>query len=161
MTRPSRRQPEQTPEDAALAEGLKALNRRARTTGEIRARLVERGFAGEVIEDALERLTECGALDDERYAHCFAEDQRELSGWGEERIAATLVERGIDRDLAEQAAREGYADQTRRARVILDARGESLDDDRSRNRALGFLTRRGFAYEIAYDAIRGLAESRR
>jgi SOS response regulatory protein OraA/RecX len=41
-----------------------------------------------------------------------------------------------------------------RARSLLSERGAPLTDDRERSRALGFLTRKGFEYEVAYDAIR-------
>ena len=106
-------------------------------------------------------MTRDGALDDDRYARCFTIDKRDLSGWGEERISAALIERGIDRDLAESVALESHADQATRAVKLLSERSEALDDDASRGRALGFLTRRGFAYEVAYDAIREAAATRR
>jgi SOS response regulatory protein OraA/RecX len=102
-----------------------------------------------------------GALDDARFAECFATDKRDLAGWGEERIAAALIERGVERGLAERAAAEGFSDQVGRAAQLLTQRGEPLADDGARSRALGFLTRRGFTYEVAYDAIRGQSRGRR
>ena len=44
----------------------------------------------------MERLLEAGALDDERFARRFAEDKRELRGWGPDRIAEALRARGVD-----------------------------------------------------------------
>ena len=51
-------------------------------------------------------LIELGELDDERFAFAFAEDKRELAGWGAERIEAALLDRGLDRALAERACAE-------------------------------------------------------
>jgi regulatory protein len=98
---------------------------------------------------------ESGALDDERFAQAFTADKRELHGWGPERIAGALAERGISQSLIDECCagedREGLVE---RARGLLSERGAPLGDDRERARALGFLTRRGFEYEVAYDAIR-------
>ena len=41
------------------------------------------------------RLIEAGALDDERFARRYAEDKRELRGWGPERIREALAARGV------------------------------------------------------------------
>ena len=157
--RTRRRLPEQDPADAAYVEGLKALGRRERTVAQIRARLAVRGHEQAPAEEAIGRLVSEGALDDDRYARCFAEDKRELAGWGEERITAALLESGVERGLAEAVASESYGDQVDRASGLLRQRGETLGDDGARNRALGFLTRRGFAYEVAYDAIRRDSDS--
>ena len=110
-----RRLPERSSKGDAFATALKALNRRERSTAEIRNWLEARGFEISAIEDAIERLVAGGALDDARFAGCFAADKRDLAGWGEERIAATLIERGVERELAERAAAEGYTEQTDRA----------------------------------------------
>lgn len=159
--RKSSRQPEAVTPAGAFADGLKALNRRERSVAEIEEWLAARGHEEDAVDEAIARLIDGGALDDRRLAECFAADKREFAGWGEERIAATLIDRGIERGLAEAAASEPYEDQADRAVRLLADRTEPLDTDAARNRALGFLTRRGFAYEVAYDAIRGLAENRR
>lgn len=149
-----RRLPEPRREKDAFATALRALNRRERSTAEIAGWLEARGFDAAAIADAIERLSAAGTLDDERFARCFAADKRELDGWGEERIAATLIARGVDRELAEQTSSEEYSEQTERAARLLAQRAQPLDNDGARSRALGFLTRRGFSYEVAYDAIR-------
>jgi hypothetical protein len=38
--------------------------------------------------------------------------------------------------------------------AIVVAKGEDLGDERGRARALSHLTRRGYEYELAYDAVR-------
>ncbi|MGB3098575.1 MAG: regulatory protein RecX [Solirubrobacterales bacterium] len=142
------------PERDAFEAALGSIRRRERSTAEVVDWLAERDFGSEEIEDAVGRLIEIGELDDERFARLFAEDKRELSGWGPERIAGTLRERGIDRHLIEGACADERPEQVERAATLLWQRNSALEDDRDRARALSFLTRRGYDYEVAHDAIR-------
>ena len=79
----------------AFEAALAALRRRERATAELRAWLATRGHGPEEIEAAIGRLTEVGELDDERFACRYAEDKRELRGWGAERIREALASRGV------------------------------------------------------------------
>lgn len=143
--------------EAALTAALGSLSRRERTVEEMREWLLERGFAPELVGEAIGQLVELGELDDQRFAFAFAADKRDLAGWGSERIAQGLLDRGLSRDLVERASAEEREAQVRRAAEQLAQRGGGLDAERERSRALAFLTRRGYDYELAYDAIR-LAE---
>ena len=109
------------------------------------------------VEAAIDRLIESGAIDDEHFALRFAEDKRELRGWGPDRIREALARRGLDRDLIDAAlAGDGRATQLERAIELLEqARRPRSVDERSRARALAFLARRGYDAELAYDAVRG------
>jgi SOS response regulatory protein OraA/RecX len=49
---------------------------------------------------------------------------------------------------------DSYTEQLDRATELLERKGGDLDSDVARGRALGFLTRRGYEYEIAYEAVR-------
>jgi regulatory protein len=135
--------------------GLAALRRRELTSAELTAWLGNRGFGTDEVETAIARLTEAGELDDERFARGYAEDKRELRGWGAKRIRETLRSRGITSRLLEQALEpDSHGAQVERARGLLVQRGQPLAEPPDRARALGFLTRRGYEHEIAYEAIR-------
>jgi regulatory protein len=142
----------------AFERALAALARKERTVAELEAWLGERDFEEEAVAAALGRLVEIGELDDERFARRYAEDKRDLAGWGPERIRESLVARGVAADLVERAL-GSEDDVAARAAQVLDASGRDTRDERERARALAFLVRRGFPYEAAYDAIR--AHSRR
>jgi regulatory protein len=134
---------------------LAGLRRKERTSAELTAWLERRGYGAEEIEAAIGHLTEAGELDDERFARRYAEDKRELRGWGAERIREALLARGVEPLLAEAAVEADSREaQVGRARDLLTGRGERLAKDADRARALGYLTRRGYEYEIAYEAIR-------
>jgi regulatory protein len=137
--------------DVALA----ALRRRERATAELAAWLAKRGYGSEEIEGTIGRLTEVGELDDERFARRYAEDKRELRGWGPERIRESLASRGIPPAVVEAVLQaDSHGAQVGRASDLLARQGRPLDADSDRARALGYLTRRGYEYEVAYEAIR-------
>ena len=143
-----------------LEVALQALNRREHSIAEIEAKLTERGYGPDEIEETVAELVHSHALDDGRFAHAFAADKRELGGWGPERIAGALAQRGISEQLiAECCGGEDREALIERASEALLERGDTLDDDRGRSRALGFLTRRGYEYEVAYDAIRAASRT--
>jgi regulatory protein len=144
----------------AFERAVEALSHHERTAAELTEWLEARGFARAEIEVAIDRLIEDGAIDDERFAIRFAEDKRELRGWGPDRIREGLSRRGLDRDLIDAAlAGDGHGTQLERAVALLERRGDPPVDERSRARALAFLARRGYESELAYDAVR-IAEQR-
>jgi regulatory protein len=139
----------------AFEAALGAVDRKERTAHELALWLKDRGFGMDEIEAVLGRLVETEVLDDERFARRYAEDKRELSGWGPERIREALLERGVPIDTVEEVlATESQGDQLDRAREILIRRARPLQDNADRQRALDYLARRGYDYEVAYEAVR-------
>lgn len=125
---------------------------------ELRAYLEGKRAEPEAIDAVIADLCDSGVLDDARYAERFAEDRRELSGWGPERIEQDLSRRGIPADLIEAAlAARTRDDELAAARGLLSQRFGELADDRARNRAWQLLVRRGYDAELAYDAVRAHA----
>lgn len=140
--------------EAALVAAVGALRRRERTVAEMHSWLTDRGIPEEVVDDTISELIAVGELDDDRFAQAYAQDKRELSGWGSERIEGTLIERGLERSLAESVSKEDREQQLERATELLAKRSTALEDEGDRSRALAYLTRRGYEYELAYDAVR-------
>ncbi len=142
----------------ALELALAALARKERTVAEMGAWLGARGCEPEATEAALGQLIEIGQLDDARFARRFAEDKRELRGWGSERIAEALAARGAGpEEIAAALGADPAEMQVERAAAILSERAMPLDDEAARGRALAVLVRLGYPSELAYDAVR-LAE---
>jgi regulatory protein len=136
------------------AQALGALSRKERTVAEMRAWLAERAESEEKAEAALAELIAAEAVDDERFARRYAEDKREISGWGDERIAETLGERGVERELIDQAIGGDEEGELDRAVALLRRRGEAPADERARARCFGALARKGYSAELAYEAVR-------
>jgi len=134
---------------------LRALSYKERTESELRTWLAEREVAEPDIEDVIAVLVEAGGLDDAGFARRYAEDKRNLAGWGPDRISRALEGRGVAREHVE-AALGGEDDeaQLRRAVGLLGDRGLACETERERERALGLLVRRGYPLDLAYEAVR-------
>jgi regulatory protein len=141
---------------AALEVAYRQLGRRDRTVAELRWYLRGRELDQAAIEGAIAVLIEQGYLDDARYSQRFAEDRRTLDGWGAERIARRLEEAGVAPELIAAAVAAQTSDDELTAALMLLRRRltQPPADDRSRERALGLLVRRGYELELAYDAVR-------
>jgi regulatory protein len=138
-----------------FALAFRALRRRERSRAELEVWLAERGVEESDAAHTLDRLEQLGELDDGRFARRYAEDKRELAGWGADRIRAALEGRGIGAAEIEAAlAGEDSGSEVDRATALLARRAEPLTSERSRARALSFLTRRGYPFDVAYEAIR-------
>lgn len=138
-----------------MALALQALGRKERTVAELGEWLRARGVGDGEASGVLERLLAMGALDDERFARRYAEDKRDLAGWGPERIRGALLGRGVAGELVEAALSvEEGAEQVNRAVSLLEHQGADVSSDAARGRALAQLARRGFPLEVAYEAIR-------
>ncbi len=140
----------------ALDTAYRYLGRRDRTVREVRQHLELKRVEPGTIEEALEELAGAGYLDDARYAVRFAEDRRTLDAWGTERIERKLQSVGVGPEQI-SAALEQYdaASEHEAALAALQRRyPEPLVEPRQRERALGFLVRKGYGLELAYAAIR-------
>jgi regulatory protein len=148
--------PEQDPVERARSLAWRSLNRRDRTVDEVGGMLLGKRVEPAVADQVVTELIELGYLDDARYAERFAEDRRRLDGWGSERIARRLRELGVDREKIEAAvAAQDPEDELAAALELLRRRCPAPPTTRiERDRALGILVRRGYAPELAFDALR-------
>lgn len=168
-------EPAPTGDGRGLQLAYAYLNRRERTTAEVRARLARAEVPQDEIDAVLGELTEYGYLDDARYARLFVEDKRTLEQWGEQRIARGLRERGITADLIraalslkDAAAGEGGPGEGQaqseldRAVSVLERRFPAgVQKPRDRERAFGVLMRKGYESEVASAAVRAWVTSTR
>jgi regulatory protein len=144
----------------ALDLALRFLNRRDRTEAEVRRHLAAKRVEPATIDQTVACLQEDHALDDARYALRFAQDRRDLDGWGAERIERKLLSAGVAPDaIAAALASFGGADSERDAALsVLRSRIRTPPaTDRERERALGLLIRRGYDIDLAYEAVRAFA----
>jgi len=141
----------------ALDLSYRYLGFRDRTVLEVRRHLEAKRVEPDTIEQAVAELSELGYLDDARFAKRFVEDRRTLDSWGNERIERKLAASGVDAELIATALAGGDATESQfdAALAILTRRFRTRPEtERERERALGFLVRKGYELETAYDAIR-------
>ncbi len=144
--------------DESLALALRALSQKERSVAELTDWLRVRELEEEEVERVIDLLISIGTLSDAKFAAGFAGDKRQLSGWGDDRIRAALVKRGIGADeiAAGLVETDGESEVERATNLVLE-RSYDLSADRDRSRALGVLARRGYDSEVAYEAIRRAA----
>lgn len=142
--------------ERVMGDAYRLLGHRARSTEELRRRLLAKEHDETAVQDALERLASDGFLDDAAFARSFVADKRRLGGWGEERIRRGLRDLGVAAADADAAlADEGDEDELDRALAVLRRRGTPEEPlEAARRRALQVLQRRGFSTATAYAAVR-------
>lgn len=133
-----------------------ALNRREHTVAEMERVLERKRVEPEAIAAVLQELSEGGWLDDAGYARRFAEDRRNLDGWGAERIARRLRSLGVGgEDIAAAVGARPGEEELEAAVELLRRRFPAPPaDPREAQRALGMLVRKGYELELAHDALR-------
>ena len=140
----------------ALDLSYRYLGHRDRTVVEVRRHLEVKRVEPDTIDAAVAELGEQGYLDDARFARRFVEDRRMLDDWGAERIERKLLGAGVPVDLVAAALAAGEEHDELEAAIVVLARRFRVvpETDRDRERALGFLVRKGYDLDLAYDAIR-------
>ena len=143
------------PDPYQLALGL--LARREYSRRELQRKLQAKGASAEEIAAVLGRLADQGWQDDTRFAGALART-RAMAGYGPRRIQAELAGHGLGGEAGRDALDTTETNWAQSALALLTRRYASADlrDPKVRNRALGFLLRRGFDQSTAYATLRKL-----
>jgi len=133
---------------------------RDRSRAELRERLTRKGFTAAQVEEALQRASELGYLDDARFALSRA---RSLVSQGRAfgpRLAQELKRHGLSGEDAHQAleaASEEFPPE-QVLRELLARRFSDFDyhraDDRERGRVVRFFQRRGFPLSLVLSILK-------
>ena len=132
------------------------LARREHGRVELTRKLRQRGAPEELIEQALDRLTEEGLLNEARYLESFIR-YRSRSGYGPSRIREELGQRGLQRSDIEMALRESDVDWQAQLIDVWERKfaGVKPTDPRSRAQQTRFLVYRGFSMEMVGRVLSG------
>ena len=135
------------------------LSRRPLSEGEIRFRLVAKGFTQAQAEAALGRLRELGLVDDPGLCANLARAYRDVRRLGPRRITGALLLRKFPRDLVEQSVRAvSLPEETLAAASTALAKKfrSGIPEGREGTaKALRFLFGRGFSPDTCRKAVRG------
>lgn len=112
----------------------------------------------EIAGAVVARLREVGLLDDERYAHRMAHHLSEYKRYPRRRIVQELCHRGVNPEIARQAAEALDGEDFEQALALLQKKYyNKLNDPDSRRRVTAALVRRGFTYTAIRRAMEELA----
>lgn len=141
-----------------LHKAVRTLARRAHSRGELRAKL-RSGADEEDVNLVLQRLEELNLLNDEQYAYDFAHSRMKQDGWGPIRVLHSLLRRFIEPHLAESAIERIRREKGDRHLLEGYLQGYCSKhglprDQRSIQRLISHLQRRGFQEETIYSTLR-------
>ena len=133
---------------------VRLLAGREHARDELIRKLHQRGWSESQCETILDRLMALGLQSDERFAESFVRS-RVQKAFGPVRIRAELQQRGIDRELIEQALRSDTPDWLAVAAGWYERRygTEPIEDVKERGRRQAALARRGFSSDIIRELI--------
>jgi regulatory protein len=140
-------------EKTAYDYALNLLTARAYTTRDLRRKLTQKAFDRVAIDEAIDRLSANGLLNDEKYAEEFARQRLVVSGASKRRVEQLLARKGISREVAQSASQKVVDEEDvdtisameKIARKKLLSLGD-LEPMIKRRRVFGVLARKG--YEI-------------
>ena len=129
----------------AFNKAVDLLSRRDHASGELLTKLRQKGYA-EGAQSAIEKLAECGYIDDLRFAENYANELQRLKGFGKRRIEQELYKKGVSRDIISQVTDGIESDSEEIADILEKKYGRYLDTDKGVNRAINGMMRMGYGY---------------
>jgi len=140
-----------------LEAAARFLEVRARSVLEVRRRLGQAGYRSDLVEAAIERMTELGMLDDATFARTWIESRDRARPRGEIALRRELALKGVDRAVVDElleerrdvgsAASAGGVDLAAAERLLARherALARERDPRSRRRRAYALLARNGF-----------------
>ncbi|TVT02830.1 regulatory protein RecX [Amycolatopsis bartoniae] len=131
---------------------------RARTKDELRQALRRKGFDEELSERLIGKLDSSGLVDDAAFAEQWVRSRHTTQGLARSALVAELKRKGVDGEVASQAAEEiDRESEEQRARELVRKRLRTmttLDEQTAVRRLLGTLARKGYPQGLAYSVIR-------
>jgi len=95
----------------AFEKAVTLLARREHSVYELELKLRSRGFKGNSVSAALERLLKVGYVDDRRFAEVWVRTRLRRNPEGYSRLAAGLYRRGVDRGIVSLVLEEIYTEE--------------------------------------------------
>ena len=120
-------------------------------------KLRQKGY-GEGAEEAVEKLTEEGYVDDERFARAYAAELVRVRHYGKRRIVTELLKKGIDQSLARDIADETEVGEDEILVALKRKYGRCLDTEKGVRRAINGLVAMGYSYSQIKQAIETVKE---
>lgn len=149
------RNPEQLnidPLAKAKESAMMYLGYRDRSVKEMKVKLVQKGYPGEIIEIVLGILTKANLLNDERFATNFSRSKIEGKSWGPEKIRSELYTKGIEKELLERVIRKMYEEYSQldliRKLLTKRLRYHNELEKKDIKRHIDYLKRRGFRWDV-------------
>lgn len=134
----------------AYNQAIRFLSFRWRSQMEIERHLRGKGYPPDVIAETVERLQHEKYLDDEAFARFWLADRERFRPRGQQALTYELKQKGIAAEVIETVLAD--LDESELAWAAVEPklfRWKNLDAEDFKKKIMGFLSRRGFDYEVA------------
>lgn len=146
------------PYAVARAIVLRQLAMSPRSRHQLRDKLRQRNCPDDVAEAVLDRMTEVGLVDDEKFAEAFVRSKQATRSLSTRALAHELRTKGVDKETADAVLAEiNPTEEEDRARDLVAARLprlRGLDRDTVMRRLAGMLARKGYPSGLSSQVIR-------
>ncbi|MBQ8317774.1 MAG: regulatory protein RecX [Lachnospiraceae bacterium] len=136
---------------SAFDKAVNLLTFKDRTVKELEDKLKEKGYNSGEIDEAIDKLSYYGYLNDENYALSYIKDN--ASKKGVRLLIKELQDKGVDKfiidDVIEEYIDADTIDENAVISNIVNRRfyNVNFNDDKVRRRVINYLLRRGFRYD--------------
>ena len=136
------------------------LTYRPRSRAELIQKLRDKEFDDAVVEAVVSDLVRLGYVDDRQFAEQWASSRVRLRAFGRRRIELELRNRGVDREIIEEALAAVFGAEPELGTAMSAAEKKlntmrSTDRETRRRRLAGFLERKGYSFEIIRRVVKG------
>ncbi len=132
---------------------LDLLSRRMHTRLELSRKLSQK-YSKEAVEAALSKAQELSLLNDAAFAETYAEELSRVKHYAAPRIRMALLEKGVDRETAENVLLGLDKDDKKSIIVLLQTKYRNqLADEKGKRRAVNGLLRMGYSYSDIFSAL--------
>ena len=141
----------------AKKDAFRLLSFRARSTSELKERLLRKKYAADTVEEVLSFCAKHGFLDDEKFAKLYAVSRMQSRPAGKRMMQFELRNKGISASVAERAL--GSIEDFDEKEIALEAASKrhrlmkGVSNQVSKARIYGFLKRRAFSQEAVSYAL--------
>jgi regulatory protein len=141
--------------EVARERALRFLSYRPRSIAEVRRYLAKKEFDTAAVEQAIERLSRAGLLDDRDFAKFWIENRDTFKPRGIRALRYELRQKGVADAIIDEFVSDydesdaAYRAALPKARVL----AKRHDADTFRTKLLAYLNRRGFPFYVARDTV--------
>ena len=147
--------------ETAYQKAINYISYQPRTEREVKQKLESNSYSDEVINTTIGKLNSIGVIDDQKFADDWVENRFEFRPRSKRALSFELRRRGIHADTIETALEDvddslmAYKAASKQAHKY-----KNCDWQEFRKKMLGFLSRRGFTYDICAHTITRTWEER-
>ncbi|NQT06057.1 MAG: regulatory protein RecX [Candidatus Omnitrophica bacterium] len=147
------------PFSRALGYAYRLLSVRGRSENELKARMKEKGYGRERIDEIILYLKDKGFIDDSKFARAWIEDRSQFKPKGVMALRDELFRKGLDRATIDGAIEDAGIDESKAARALAEEKCASFkgaDAIKRKRSVYNHLARRGFSFSVINDIINTL-----